>query len=179
MSNNGPRNQPPPQTAFTEHWLRAQHALGGFVRLHVRDHNLADDIIQEVAKQATENFESYDPSRPFIAWLIGIARLRMVDVFRKQGRSPVVFSTEAVDALSQAYTEMEDEVSDQLAALRSCMDKLNDRQRRVLELRYARRQSSSQIAEQVGGNAGSIDVMTHRVRCALRQCIERHMGARR
>ena len=179
MSDTTPPTRPAPERTFTEHWLQAQHALGGFVRLHIRDHNLADDIIQEVAKQATEHFDSYDPSRPFIAWLIGIARLRMADAFRRQGRSPVVFSTEAVEALSLAYAELEDGVSDRLAALRSCMDKLNDRHRRVLELRYARRQSSSEIAEQVGGSAGSIDVMTHRVRSALRRCIEHKMESNR
>ena len=167
------------ERSFTEYWLQAQHALGGFVRLHIRDHNLADDIIQEVARQATANFDQYDRSRPFIAWLIGIARQRMAEAFRKQGRRPIVFSSEVIDSLTETYTELQDESSDRLAALRTCMEKLSDRHRRVLDLRYARRLSSKAIAEQVGGSTSSIDVMLHRVRTALRDCIRQVMEAAR
>lgn len=170
---------PAPDQSFTEYWLQAQHALGGFVRLHIRDHNLADDIIQEVARQATANFDQYDPSRPFVAWLIGIARQRMAEAFRKQGQRPIVFSTEAIESLSLAYADMQTEVSDRLAGLRACMDQLSDRHRRVLDLRYGRKLSSTQIAEQVGGSAGSVDVMIHRVRNALRLCINQHMESER
>ena len=163
------------QRTFTEYWLEAQHALGGFVRLHIRDHNLADDIIQEVARQATANFDQYDPSRPFVAWLIGIARQRMAEAFRNQGRRPIIFSTEAIESLTSAYTEMQGEVNDRLDGLRHCMDKLSDRHRRMLDLRYSRRHSSREIAEQVGGSASSVDVMLHRIRTALRKCIHQHM----
>ena len=179
MPDDTSQPNPTDDRSFTEHWLEAQHALGGFVRLHIRDHNLADDIIQEVAKQATANFDQYDLSRPFIGWLIGIARQRMAEAFRKQGQRPVVFSTDVIESLSEAYADLQDEVSDRMEGLRTCMDKLSDRHRRVLDLKYARRLTSSEIAKQVGGSAGSVDVMIHRLRTALRKCIRQHMESER
>ncbi|MEM9020701.1 MAG: sigma-70 family RNA polymerase sigma factor [Planctomycetota bacterium] len=179
MSEKSTQPEPAEERSFTEYWLEAQHALGGFVRLHIRDHNLADDIIQEVAKQATANFERYDPSRPFVAWLIGIARQRMAEAFRQQGQRPVVFSTDVIESLTVAYAGLQDEVSDRMDGLRQCMEKLNDRHRRVLDLKYARRLTSGEIAKQVGGSAGSVDVMIHRLRTALRKCINQHLESRR
>lgn len=160
---------------FAELWVNSQHALGAFVRLHLRDHGRADDIIQEVARQATANFDQYDPARPFIAWLIGIARQRMAEMYRKQNREPILFSNDVLDSLANAYREMQGESSDRMEGLRRCMSKLSDRHRRVIELRYARQLGSQEIAEMVGGNAGSVDVMMHRIRVALRDCISTEM----
>ena len=83
MNNNPNQPEPAKPASFAKLWLQAQHALGGFVFLHVPDHHLADDIIQEVAELAAERFEQYDQSRPFIAWLIGIARNRIAQAYRE------------------------------------------------------------------------------------------------
>jgi len=179
MTHQDPQHRPPADPVFTDYWLASQHALGGFVRLHVRNHNHADDIIQEVARQATEHFDQYDPSRPFIAWLIGIARQRIAESYRKQGTRPVVFSTDVIESLTDAYAQLQDETSDRLEGLRNCMDQLSDRHRRVIELRYSSRKSSTEIAEQVGGSAGSIDVMLHRIRTALRTCVKQYLESNR
>ena len=160
---------------FAELWLDAQHAIGGYVCVHVQDQSLADDIVQEVARQATANFDQYDPSRPFIAWLIGIARRRIAENYRNRGRKPIVFSSEIVDSITEAYVELEPQVDDRLDALRLCMDKLSDRHRRVIELRYARQLSQDEIAAQVGSNGRAINAMLFRIRTALRECVSKAM----
>lgn len=161
---------------FTELWLESQHALGGFVCVHVADQALADDIVQEVAKQATTNFDQYDQSRPFIAWLIGIARQRIAESYRKQGRRPIVFSSDILESLTDAYVELEPEVDERLGALRLCMDRLSERHRRVIDLRYARQLSQDDIATQVGTNGRAVNAMLFRIRTALRDCVNKHMG---
>lgn len=167
--------EPVEQRGFAELWLDAQHAIGGFVCVHVPDQSLADDIVQEVARQATANFDQYDQGRPFIAWLIGIARQRIADAYRKQGRAHVVFSSDILDSITDAYIEMQPEVDDRLDGLRACLEKLSERHRRVIELRYARQLSQEQIADQVGTNARAVNAMLYRVRTALRQCISTYM----
>ncbi|MEM6506427.1 MAG: sigma factor-like helix-turn-helix DNA-binding protein [Planctomycetota bacterium] len=103
----------------------------------------------------------------------------MAEAFRQQGQRPVVFSTDVIESLTVAYAGLQDEVSDRMDGLRQCMEKLNDRHRRVLDLKYARRLTSGEIAKQVGGSAGSVDVMIHRLRTALRKCINQHLESRR
>lgn len=165
----------PDKPTFTDLWLESQHALGGFVCVHVPDQALADDIVQEVAKQATANFDQYDHDRPFIGWLIGIARQRIAEAYRKQGRRPVVFASDILESIREAYIELEPEVDERLEGLRACIDKLNDRHRRVIELRYARQLSQDDIAAQVGTNGRAVNAMLFRIRTALRDCINRYM----
>jgi len=172
-----PKRQPNDDLRFTRLWIEAQHTLTGFVTLHVHDYALVDDILQEVATQATENFDQYDPTRPFGAWLIGIARMRIAEAYRKKGRSPVIFSNDVMESITTAFIAAQPDASDRLEALRACMDKLSERHRRVIDLRYSRLKSSEQIADQVGGSAEAIDSMLYRIRMALRQCISSFLEA--
>ena len=168
--------QPEPEKkGFAELWLKSQNTLGGYVCAHVPDHNLAEDVIQEVAKQATANFDQYDHNKPFLGWLIGIARQRIADAYRAKSRRPIVFSSDIVDSFAKVYQQIEPEEDIRAEGLRVCMDKLSERHRRVLNLKYGRRQSTKAIAEQVGGSPGSVDTMIYRLREALRQCINQYM----
>lgn len=174
-------NQPAPNTpaSFTRLWLQSQHALGGFVCVHVPDHHLAEDIIQEVAELAAERFEQYDPERPFIAWLIGIARNRIAQAYRVEGRRPIVFSSEVLDSVANAYIQMQPTEDDRLEGLQACLAKLSDRHRRVIDLRYARQLTSQEIAEQVACSPRAVTSMLQRIRDALRKCVAQYVEAQR
>ena len=166
---------PSHQPGFAELWLKSQNTLGGYVCAHVPDHSMVEDIMQEVARHATANFEKYDHSKPFLGWLIGIARQRIADAYRAKNRRPIVFSSDIVDSFAKVYEQLEPEEDDRAEGLRICMSKLSDRHRRVMDLKYSRRQSTKAIAEQVGGSVGSIDTMIYRIREALRQCINQYL----
>ncbi|MEO0477262.1 MAG: sigma-70 family RNA polymerase sigma factor, partial [Planctomycetota bacterium] len=166
-----------PQT-FAEQWSKAHHTLGGFIRVHAPEPGLAEDIMQEVARQATENFDQYDPARPFSAWLVGIARQRIADAYRERGRRPMIFSSEIVDSLSSTFVEMQQAHDERIDGLRVCMGKLSERHRRVIELRYARQLSSEQIAEKVGCSTRAVTSMQQRIREALRKCVSQYLEAR-
>ncbi|MBX2851213.1 MAG: sigma-70 family RNA polymerase sigma factor [Phycisphaeraceae bacterium] len=161
--------------AFTRYWIQSQHAITGFVSMHVNDYAMVEDIVQEVASQASKNFDQYDPSRPFSAWLIGIARLRIVDMLRARGRRPLTLSGDVLESLTNELAVMQTQSSERLDALQGCMGKLNERHRRIVELRYARQQSSDKIASAVGSNAIAVDSMLYRIRDALRQCIAKQL----
>ncbi|MBX2852807.1 MAG: sigma-70 family RNA polymerase sigma factor [Phycisphaeraceae bacterium] len=169
----------PPEKGFAELWLKSQNTLGGYVCAHVPDHALAEDVMQEVARKATANFGQYDHSKPFLGWLIGIARQRIADAYRAKNRRPIVFSSDIVDSFAKVYEEIEPEEDDRAEGLRICMDKLSDRHRRVMDLKYGRRQSTKTIADQVGASVGSIDTMIYRIREALRQCINQYLERQR
>lgn len=160
--------------SFT-YWIQSQHAITGFVSMHVHDFAMVEDIVREVGAQASKNFDQYGSSRLFSAWLIGIARLRIVDMLRQRGRRPLVLSGDTFDALTAELAAMQPETNDRLEALRQCLDKRNERHRRVIELRYARQQSSEAIVDQVGSNPVAIDSMLYRVRDALRKCLVKLM----
>lgn len=164
---------------FTELWMANLHMLGGFVRLQVRDHHQAEDIIQEVAFNATANFDKYDPTRPFGAWVLGIARQRIAEYYRKHNRKHVMFSSEVLDLLVQAHCRAQSSVDEQIAALQECKAELTDRHQRLLQLRYGKLHAPEEIAAIVGSSRNSVNVMLHRIRMTLAECIRRRMGANR
>lgn len=179
MNNSPPKHDAQKQLSFAEQWSKAHHTLGGFVRAQSPEPGLAEDIIQEVARQATENFDQYDPTMPFATWLVGIARQRIVDVYRERGRRPMVFSSEIVDSLASTFAQIQPEHDDRLDGLRICLDKLSDRHRRVIDLRYSRKMSANDIAEKVGCSARAVTSMQQRIREALRHCISQYVEAQR
>ena len=64
---------PVAREAFAQ-WTLAQPAVSAFVQAMVPDRAERDDVLQEVAMAVLESFGSYDRSRPFVPWAIGIAR---------------------------------------------------------------------------------------------------------
>ncbi len=177
MDHSPAKHDDPRQLTFAEQWSKAHHTLGGFVRAQSPEPGLAEDIIQEVARQATENFDQYDPAKPFAAWLVGIARQRIVDVYRERGRRPMLFSSEVVDSLASTFAQMQPEHDDRIDGLRICLDKLSDRHRRVIDLRYARQMSADEIAENVGCSTRAVTSMQQRIREALRHCVSQYVEA--
>ena len=45
-----------------------------------------DDVVQEVLLTVHRARQTYDPSRPFVAWLSTIAKRRAIDILRQRGR---------------------------------------------------------------------------------------------
>lgn len=156
-----------------------QRAVGAFIHMSLRDAHYAEDVLQEVAADASRNFDQYDPARPFVAWLIGIARQRLVDHYRKQDRRQrAELSQDALDLLDQSYAEVAEEVDDRLVALRKCMDKLPEHHKLLINRRYGFDDPLAEIAKSVGSSAKAVNAMLTRVRKLLADCVQQRMEAK-
>jgi RNA polymerase sigma-70 factor (ECF subfamily) len=51
----------------------------------------AEDLVQEVFLKAYANIQSFDPQRPFGAWLYRIAHNEFINAIKKKGREPLPF----------------------------------------------------------------------------------------
>lgn len=153
-------------------WVAAQPAVSAYIWSCVPDFHHAEDLLQEVAGDAASSFENYDPAKPFVAWALGIARFKVIDHYRKNSRDPLVFKGEALDRLTSAYEEVFPEINPKRKALEQCIDKLQDKGRKALEMRYEQDMKPAQIAEVIGSTPGSVRVMLTRIRSALSKCVE-------
>jgi RNA polymerase sigma-70 factor (ECF subfamily) len=156
-------------------WVRAQPSVSAYIWSSVRDFHIAEDLLQDVAEDAASSFSKYDPAKPFIAWVLGIARFKVVDYYRSKDRDPHIFDAEAMEHLSAAFEEVFPEVSPRQEALEHCMEKLPPKSRRLLEMRYEMEMKPAKIADQVGTTSGSIRVLLTRVRNALGDCVEKRL----
>ena len=66
-----------------------------------------------------------------------------------------------------------------MEALQKCMRQASEKTRRLLRLRYIEDLRYEDIAKTLSVSVGSIKVGMHRMRAALRDCVERRMNKAR
>lgn len=156
----------------TRLWTLAQPTVSAYVASLVRDFCDRDDVLQDTAVAVLESFERYDPSRPFVAWALGVARNQVGLYLRRRGRERLAFDTETVEQLAAAFERVGPAETRRLDALRECLARLEGRARQLCELRYERDLKPQSIADAVGMTANSVAKALERVRAQLRTCIE-------
>ena len=161
---------------FTRHWLDAEPSVSAYVFASITGFHDAEDVVQRVAQELARRFDEYDSSRPFIGWALWIAKSRVIDFYRAQDRTRVVFSDELLSQLADTIAKQADGRSDRREALEACLDELPTRSRRLLDLRYVGERSAAEIAREIGSTSGSVRVLLTRVRTALANCIERRLA---
>lgn len=76
------------QAAFSELFTRHGPSVYGFLARRLADRALADDLFQETFLRVHRARDTYDSTRPFRAWLFGIAHHLLIDALRDRGRTP-------------------------------------------------------------------------------------------
>ena len=161
---------------FTHHWLDAEPSVSAYVFASITGFHDAEDVVQRIAQELARRFDEYDASRPFVGWALWIAKSRVIDFYRAQDRTRVVFSDELLGQLADTIARQADGRSRRREALEACLDELPPRSRRLLDLRYVEERSAAEVARETGSTRGSVRVLLSRVRTALASCIERRLA---
>lgn len=75
------------EAAFSELFERHAGSVFGFLVRRLGDAALAEDVYQEAFLRVHRARQTYDPQRPFRAWLFGIVHNLLTDTLRHRGRS--------------------------------------------------------------------------------------------
>ncbi|MFM1804285.1 MAG: polymerase sigma factor CnrH [Planctomycetota bacterium] len=160
-------------------WTQAQPAVSAFVYALAGDARVRDEVLQEVAVALLESFDTYDESRPFLPWVLAIARNKVADARRRRARSPVPLTEAAVDSLASALSEVEETERERLALLEDCLARVRGQPRDICELRYRGGASVARIAGLLGLQPNTVAKSLQRVRDELRACIEERLSSQR
>ncbi len=76
-------------SVFSEIISNHQQKIRSYIFKRCSNHADAEDITQEIFIAAYNNLPQYDNSKPFSAWLFGIARNKSNEHFRKAKRVPI------------------------------------------------------------------------------------------
>ncbi|MCG8451511.1 MAG: sigma-70 family RNA polymerase sigma factor [Pirellulales bacterium] len=156
-------------------WMRAQPSVSLLIRAAITDFHQAEDVLQEVAVRVSEKIDTYDTSRPFVPWVLAVTRNCIAQHFRDSGKSKLVFSDELVRDLSNSIEPLEDDLRDQISALRKCLKLLKGRTLRIIESRYRDAKSAKQVANDLEISENAVWVSLSRARQTLSECIQRSM----
>ena len=157
-------------------WHKAQPVVAAYIASAIRDHQHAEDLLQETALSVAESFDQYDPQRPFIAWAIGIARHKMLHYFRRQRRDRLVFDEVLLSQVGSRFEQQAETLKDRNAALTICMQRLAKHALEIVQMRYVNGMNYEQIGQATGRTTAGVANSLSRARKALAQCVKRELA---
>lgn len=166
-------DKPPEKPVFTSYWVKVQETVSSFVFSSVRDRHEAEDLLQEIATTVYSQMDRYDPSKPFLPWVLGIARNKVLMYYRSKKSDRHLLSEGALLRIEAAHAAISPEVSSRREALEYCLGKLQSRARDCLVMRYTDEVAVKDIARRLKATPNAISMVLNRARAALKDCIER------
>jgi RNA polymerase sigma-70 factor (ECF subfamily) len=132
-----------------------------------------EDLVQDVLLSLHAVRATYDPTRPFLPWLMAIAHNRMVDGTRRQVRRNAneVTVDELPETFADAGTNGTGETYGDPEALRQAMKHLPPGQRAAIEMVKIREMSLKEASAASGMSVAALKVAVHRGIGALRKAL--------
>ena len=139
--------------------------LRGFYRRRMggQDDDI-EDLLQETLIAVHTRRASYDVSRPFTSWLFAVARYKMIDHFRKAGRTCTIEGLEDI-----LHAEGFAQASDAAADVERLLDTIPSKQAAAIRATRIDGLSTAEAASQLGLGESDIKVSVHRGLKALAQ----------
>jgi RNA polymerase sigma factor (sigma-70 family) len=149
-------------------YLRAMAA-----RSH-RERPDVEDSVQDILLTVHTVRHTYDPGRPFKPWLVAIARRRIIDRLRGQGRKRAreTFLSEEHETFAAPETN-HSETEPDIRALRDAVGQLPEGQRQAITMLKIEEKSLKEASAASGMSIVALKVSTHRAVKNLRKLLDR------
>lgn len=157
--------------AFIELYNKFFPPIYGMIFARIKDVSATDDIVSEIFMKVALNLDKYDRRYAFSTWLFAIARNTLADYFRMKNRNRADSWNDFFE-YSAPISEQPDEklLSDEtIENLLRAIGKLDDRQRKILELKYLSELSNVKIAEVMNLSASNVGYLHHQAIKKLRE----------
>lgn len=166
-----------------------------FATLQLSDTHLAEDAVQEALMGALKNVQSFGGRAALKTWVFAILRNKIADVLR--GKQRVVNASSLLRADEEdenedfaalfdnkgfwqaderpvAWANPEESLrqSDFWRVFEACLEHLPGQQARVFMMREFIELESPEVCQAVGITVSNLNVMLHRARLRLRECLE-------
>ncbi len=132
-----------------------------------------DDLVQNVLLALHSVRGTYDPSRPFLPWLMAIARNQIADGARRYARRSAneTIVEQVPETFSGDGTNSHDEVYGDPEALRGAIAALTPGQRAAIEMLKMNEMSLKEASAASGMSITALKVAVHRAVLALRRTL--------
>lgn len=148
--------------------------LRGYVRHKWRNASDVEDVVQDILLSIHGVRQTYDPRRPFMPWLMTIAKRRLIDAARKvSARSKNETTVEVMpETFQERDAKTEYDTYDDQEAIRRAMSELPEGQRQAIELMKIQGLSLEEASVVTGKSISSLKVSVHRAIKAMRRTLE-------
>ncbi len=166
-----------------------------FAKLQLSNAQHAEDAVQEALMGALKNAKSFSGRAALKTWVFAILKNKIADVLRQKQRMVEASSLLHEDEDGEDFSELFDDKgfwqsdekpatwSNPQAALQQeqfwkvfhlCLEALPGQQARVFMMKEFVELETPEICSTVGISVSNLNVMLHRSRLRLRECLENH-----
>jgi len=146
--------------------------LYGIALRIVRRPEVAAEVLQETFVQIWQNAGSFAPERgAAAAWLTGIVRFRALDALRRHSRETLSGDSALGDLAVEPDVLAKLDADADAAALRRCLEQLEENQRRSVVLAFVEGFSHADIAKRLSAPLGTVKSWVRRGLIALKGCL--------
>ena len=151
-----------------------QRRIYSFVAVMVPNPTEADDVFQEVSAGLWRKFGDFEPGTDFAAWGLQFARYAVLKHFqRRRRRQRLVFGDEVLELLVEQTTLANRESDCRQEALRTCLQRLPERSRELVRVRYETGVGTcKEAASRLGRSVEAAYKALGRIHDLLLKCIE-------
>ena len=144
------------EQALAEH----HRSLGRYIRFRISNPTDAEDVLQEVYSAAAHGFSSLRDDASIKSWLVGIARNKCADYFRRKYRQNEIplIDAERIAVLPCRFAATRDSL------VLDTLDKLNATDQQILRLCYWMELPQQEIAQRLGLPLGTVKSRLHHAR---------------
>ena len=163
------------ERAFEELYEYFFPRVYNFIYARLKNSADADDITSIAFMKMNENLDRYDPSKAaFSTWLFRIVTNAIIDHTRQKNRQQETEWDDYFDPAAPEYTEPEAQAltDEGNRELLKALDTLNERERRIVELKFFSELDTKSIAEILSMSESNVRVTLHRTLAKLKKILE-------
>ena len=124
-----------------------------------------------------EKFDTFEPGSNFGAWAVKIAKFVIMDHYKKQKRSRVIFKDDLLEAISESAIDSTGNIDKRLAFLKECINELNEDDRKLIKIKYEQGYKIKQIAQHLSRSVHGLYKTMNRIHNLLLNCTRRKLLA--
>lgn len=149
-----------------------------FIYSLLPNHDAAEEICQRATIVMWKKFTLFEPGTSFSTWAKRIAYFEVLAYRKTYARDRLEFwPSDVVDTIANTCFENEDQLQQLARLLQECLDKLSEKDKNLVRLRYENSNTTSrQVAGALGKPAVTIYKGLTRIRKSLFECVQRSMA---
>ena len=151
--------------------MKYQRRIFAYIHTLVPSRSDAEDILQEACVTICEKFDQFESGTNFYSWACQIAYWKVRAARKKYATSKIIFNQEVLDVVVETRGQMEEDLDDRHEALSRCLQKLNERDRRMVLIRYESGNNVAEAAQACGRTIQGAYKALSRIRKALFDCV--------